>query len=602
MAKRNVDFENRDFQNRWEAEYLFVDIGGKPLCLVCGTNVVVIKEYNIRRHYETKHQDKYKNLDIQQKLEKAEEFKKSLVLQQAMFTKAKSQSEAAVKASFVVAEEIAKSARPFTEGKFLKHCMIKVCDVLCPDKKQAFSNISLSKNTLADRICELATDLQAQLIEKGKYFIAYSLAVNESTDTTDTAQLAIFIRGVDSSLCVTEELLGIIPMHDTTTGKDIFEKVSKCMNDMKLPWDKLTGLTTDGAPATCWEKSGLVGWMQEKMQRENCTGELTVYHCIIHQEMLCSKVLKMEHVISTITQTVNFIRGKDLNHWQFQSFLEKIHSEFGDMPYHTEVRWRSREKVLSRFFELYEEICQFMECKGKDSTGLQNEKWLCELAFLCDITKHLNALNLQLQGRDRVITDMYDAVKAFQVKLHLWEMQMQKGNLCHFRCCQKITDQVSTAMFPAFFADKLNTLRTEFTRRFANFEAQKCNFDLLRSPFAVDVEKAPANIQMELIELQCNGTFRAKYDSVGSAQFPQFIPDMMPQLHLHGARMLCMFGSTYLREQLYSVIKMNKTTQRSHLTDAHLHSILRVSTAQSLTPNINELAAKKRCQASGSEK
>lgn len=137
MAKRKVDFENRGFQNRWEAEYLFVDIAVN-LCLVCGANVAVMKEYNIRRHYETKHQDKYKSLDTQQKLQKVEEFKKSLVSQQTMFTKAKSQSEAAVKASFIVAEEIAKSARPFTEGEFLKRCMIKVCDVLCPDKKQAF--------------------------------------------------------------------------------------------------------------------------------------------------------------------------------------------------------------------------------------------------------------------------------------------------------------------------------------------------------------------------------------------------------------------------------------------------------------------------------
>lgn len=124
-----------------------------------------------------------------------------------MFTKAKSQSDAAVKASFVVAEEIAKSARPFTEGEFVKRCMIKVCDVMCPDKKQAFLNVSLSRNAVADRVCELATDLQAQLMEKGKDFIAYSLAVDESADATDTAQLSIFIRGVDSSLCIAEELL-----------------------------------------------------------------------------------------------------------------------------------------------------------------------------------------------------------------------------------------------------------------------------------------------------------------------------------------------------------------------------------------------------------
>ena len=36
------------------------------------------------------------------------------------FTKAKLQSEAAVKARFIVAEKIAKSSRPFTEGELLK--------------------------------------------------------------------------------------------------------------------------------------------------------------------------------------------------------------------------------------------------------------------------------------------------------------------------------------------------------------------------------------------------------------------------------------------------------------------------------------------------
>ncbi|XP_059846832.1 general transcription factor II-I repeat domain-containing protein 2-like [Hypanus sabinus] len=67
MAERKVDFENRGFQGRWEAEYMFTDIKGKPVCLVCGDGVAVIKEYNVRRHYETKHHDKYKHLDKQQK-------------------------------------------------------------------------------------------------------------------------------------------------------------------------------------------------------------------------------------------------------------------------------------------------------------------------------------------------------------------------------------------------------------------------------------------------------------------------------------------------------------------------------------------------------
>lgn len=119
---------------------------------------------------------------MKQRHERVEEMKRSLVSQQAMFTKAKSQSE--------------------------------------------------------------------QLAGKGKEFNAYSLAVDESTDNSDIAQLSIIIRRVDSSLCVTE-LLGLRSMHGTTTGKDLFEEVSRCVSEMGLPWDKLVGLTTDGAPTMC---------------------------------------------------------------------------------------------------------------------------------------------------------------------------------------------------------------------------------------------------------------------------------------------------------------------------------------------------------------
>jgi len=105
--------------------------------------------------------------------------------------------------------------------------------------------VSLSRNTIAERVDQLSTNLKEQLVEKGKDFIAYSLAVDESTDTTDIAQLSIFIRGVDSSLSITEELLALRPMHGTTTGQDLYQEVSRCVNEMDLPWGKLVGLTTE---------------------------------------------------------------------------------------------------------------------------------------------------------------------------------------------------------------------------------------------------------------------------------------------------------------------------------------------------------------------
>lgn len=60
---------------------MFTGIPGKPVCLISEANVVVIKEFNLRQHYEAKCQDKLKNLNAEQKLQKVEELKKNLAFQ-----------------------------------------------------------------------------------------------------------------------------------------------------------------------------------------------------------------------------------------------------------------------------------------------------------------------------------------------------------------------------------------------------------------------------------------------------------------------------------------------------------------------------------------
>lgn len=84
--------------------------------------------------------------------------------------------------------------------------------------------------------------------------------------------------------------------------------------------------------------------------------------------------------------------------------------------------------------------------------------------------------------------------------------------------------------------EKLSVLGAEFSRRFADFDVQKCRFELLSNPFAVNVENAPTNLQMELIELQCNDTLKSKYDAVGAAQFST-VPDTMPELRTQTAQL-----------------------------------------------------------------
>ena len=65
--------------------------------------------------------------------------------------------------------------------------MLKAAELVCPEKRQAFANISLTRNTIADRISDLSADLDSQLKHKVKSFIAFSVAIDESTDITDVA-------------------------------------------------------------------------------------------------------------------------------------------------------------------------------------------------------------------------------------------------------------------------------------------------------------------------------------------------------------------------------------------------------------------------------
>lgn len=77
--------------------------------------------------------------------------------------------------------------------------------------------------TVARRIAELAGDIEISLKDRASKFVYYSVALTESTDMTDTAQLAIIIQGIDDNFMVTEEMDALFPMKGITKGCDIYK-------------------------------------------------------------------------------------------------------------------------------------------------------------------------------------------------------------------------------------------------------------------------------------------------------------------------------------------------------------------------------------------
>ena len=126
-------------------DYFVQKNNNKPLCLICNENVAVMKEYNIKRHYVTKHANTYKTFEGQVRKDKFQALKKSIKAQQIVFIRASRDTLSTVKLSFRISEAIAKSFRPFSNGGFIKDCKEMFLGEMCPEKKSCPENASLSR-------------------------------------------------------------------------------------------------------------------------------------------------------------------------------------------------------------------------------------------------------------------------------------------------------------------------------------------------------------------------------------------------------------------------------------------------------------------------
>ncbi|XP_075423872.1 general transcription factor II-I repeat domain-containing protein 2-like [Ascaphus truei] len=477
--------------------------------------------------------------------EKLKELKLGLKKQQFMFTKVSQESEAAVHASYVLSELIAKHSKPFTEGDFIKECLIKAAEIVCPASVKAFQVISLSRNTVAERVTDLAGNISDQIKAKSSSFEAFSIACDESTDIGGVAQLAVFLRPCDTDFKIFEELLELVPMRDTTTGQDIFDCVYELLQKYNLPLSKITSVATDGAPSMTGKTNGFVALLRKKQSEIYEGSKIHHTHCIIHQEVLCTKVINMENVLTSIKKIINFIRSRGLNQRQFSAFLSELDSEYSGLSYYTEVRWLSCSKVLKQFWDLKEEICQFLITKNQDTSLFSDLVWLQDLSFMVDITKHLYDLNLRLQGKDQIITNMCDQVKTFKCKLVVWEKQLKNEDLTHFPTCNMNKSSLDKTASYQRYAEKLLSLRTEFERRFADFNSLEDKFYLFSSIFSINIESVPNHMQMEVIEIQCDSVLKAKYSEVGVPEFYKYLPAMFENTRKFAYEIISMFGSTY---------------------------------------------------------
>uniref|UniRef100_A0A087XRL1 HAT C-terminal dimerisation domain-containing protein n=1 Tax=Poecilia formosa TaxID=48698 RepID=A0A087XRL1_POEFO len=437
-----------------------------------------------------------------------------------------------------------------------------------PFQQWLLANVCLARNTVVQRLEDVSSDVKRQLEAKGVEFNLFSLACNESTDASDNAQL---LRGVDDEMNISEELLELQSLKDQTRGTDLFVSVCSAVDNMKLPWNKVVGITTDGAPAMTGERSGLV--QKEKIiSSDFCISLDKSSICrFVWLVILWCEDLKMFHLMKPMIKAINYIRSKALCHRQFQQFLVDIQAEYGDVVYHNDVRWLSRGSALQRFYSLRE----FLAKKGQLMPELSDPVWLSDFRFLVDITQHLNALNISIQGQNAVVN-----IGAFRTKLLLFQRHLSQTQptTTHFPSLQEIMtcfpQNDISAQIRRYAAD-ISSLAEEFQQRFRDFAAIEKEITIFSAPFSVVPDDAPDDLQLALFELQCDAESRSRHQHLILVDFyRQLDKDRFRKIQTF----LSLFGSTYLCEKTFSVMNINKNSMRTRLTDSHLCDILRVKT------------------------
>lgn len=151
--KRKVDSKCHVFNKAWTAKYVFTEVQGKAMCLVCFAQVSVLKDYNLHHHYVTKHEEKYFSDKERATVAKLKHFLQiaSFTMMQKSFTASRG---AAVKTSNVICHKIARKTKQFSDWEFIKKCLMDLSALICPERKRAFENVSLSGDVHCNGLSE----------------------------------------------------------------------------------------------------------------------------------------------------------------------------------------------------------------------------------------------------------------------------------------------------------------------------------------------------------------------------------------------------------------------------------------------------------------
>lgn len=565
----------------------------KPLCVICNEVLAnsSLKPSLLRRHLETKHPD-YKGKPVEYFQRKLEGNKKCSV--SSFLSVFNEDNKMALEASFRVSYRIARSGQAHTVAENLIGPCAKDITMCMLGEKAAkkIDLVPLSNNTVSRRINDLANNVESELIKRIKlnYF---TIQLDESTDVANCAILLVYVRYIFKN-SIQEDVLFAKPLETYTTGAAIFNLINEYFEKHEINWSFCLGVCTDGAKSMTGTYSGLVA----RVKKINENIEWT--HCCIHRQALACKRIPAElaGTLSDAVKIVNFIKSRATNSRLFRELCEDFGSLHSSLLLHTEVRWLSRGKVLTRLFELKLEVqAFFLDHPFHLSACVSDILWLQKLAYLADIFSKLNELCLSLQGPGVTIFNVHDKIEAMLRKLNFWNQCLQMneydcfGSLSSFLSENKI--QLNENI-KKDISEHLKQLQLTFKDYFPNKPESNI---WIRNPFQGDITSDTSLSLLEkekLLDLSSDNSLKAVFAHHSLIDFWLSVKNEYPILAEKAIKILLPFCTTYLCEKGFSTYTYLKDKYRNRL-NAEPDLRLKLS---DIEPNFEFLCSTKQAQIS----
>ena len=193
-------------------------------------------------------------------------------------------NESGLTASYKIGQIKAKagSAHTVAENVIKPSFKILMKYMLQQDSVNVSKVLPLSNNSMGRRTDEKLLDVESQLVEKLKTS-KFSIQLDESTGSDNRAILVAYVRFIDDSCKLCEEMLFAKLLENDTTGLSIFEATRSRFDENQIPFENLVFCATNGAPSMLGKQNGFIAHMKEL-----CPSILAV-HCVVHRHHLIAK-------------------------------------------------------------------------------------------------------------------------------------------------------------------------------------------------------------------------------------------------------------------------------------------------------------------------